>query len=231
MTVKSDTLRKLAKLNLTGEQLAGVLDILADQVEADEMRKNAQAERKRKQRQEKQDQDNSGNVTGQSRDSHGTVTVLSQSTPLVPPFPDKESPPTPPKEINPYPPISPHASPSASARFGEFWEIYPHKVGKAAAQAAFAKASKRIDFDSLMAGLRRYVAKTDDRPWCNPATWLNQGRWDDAPASVQPIKRGQAPPRPMTDLERIFYATLDPTDDRPNDFERNLTDVPRLPGS
>ena len=119
----------------------------------------------------------------------------------------------------------------AQSEFDRFWQLYPNKVGKGAAQAAFAKASKRIDFDTLMAGLRRYVAKTDDRPWCNPATWLNQDRWDDAPASAQPIKRGQAPPRHMTDLERIFYATLEPTDDRPDDFERNFPDVPRLPGS
>ena len=29
--------------------------------------------------------------------------------------------------------------------------------------------------DALMAALLRYAAKTDDRPWCNPATWLNGG--------------------------------------------------------
>jgi len=38
--------------------------------------------------------------------------------------------------------------------------------------------------DSLMAGLDRYKhTKPPDREWCNPATWLNQGRWNDAPAA------------------------------------------------
>jgi hypothetical protein len=35
----------------------------------------------------------------------------------------------------------------------------------------------------MMIGLEAYVDKTDDRPWCNPATWLNEGRWDDQPAA------------------------------------------------
>jgi hypothetical protein len=35
----------------------------------------------------------------------------------------------------------------------------------------------------------RYAAKTDDRPWCNPETWINQGRWEDRPASVSRIPR------------------------------------------
>jgi hypothetical protein len=36
-----------------------------------------------------------------------------------------------------------------------------------------------------MAGLEKYIAKTDDRPWCNPATWIHQDRWNDQPAQVQ----------------------------------------------
>jgi hypothetical protein len=68
--------------------------------------------------------------------------------------------------------------------FDEFWKPYPNKVGKDAARAAFARVqkSKRVTFPDLMAAWVRYVAKTDDRPWCNPATWLNQGRWEDQPA-------------------------------------------------
>lgn len=70
-------------------------------------------------------------------------------------------------------------------KFAEFWEAYPHKVGKRAAILAFERVakSKTVTFADLMAGLDRYVRKTDDRPWCNPATWLNQGRWDDKPAA------------------------------------------------
>lgn len=68
--------------------------------------------------------------------------------------------------------------------FDEWYELYPHKVGKDAARRAFEKRrkSKTVDFITLKAGLLRYAAKTDDRPWCNPATWLNEGRWEDQPA-------------------------------------------------
>jgi uncharacterized protein YdaU (DUF1376 family) len=74
----------------------------------------------------------------------------------------------------------------ASPSFDEFWQIYPNKVGKSAAQKAFARIAQAqtTTFEILMTGLRAYVAKTDDRPWCNPATWLNQGRWDDQPAEA-----------------------------------------------
>lgn len=68
--------------------------------------------------------------------------------------------------------------------FDAFWEQYPHKVGKRAAVKAFDAARKRKgSFVDLMLGLLRYVSKTDDRPWCNPATWLNQDRWLDQPAA------------------------------------------------
>jgi hypothetical protein len=79
--------------------------------------------------------------------------------------------------------------------FDAFWTVYPHKVGKADASKAFERAASRVDTETLMAGLRRYVAKTDDRPWCNPSTWLNQDRWTDEPAP--PVARaGPAPSQP-----------------------------------
>jgi hypothetical protein len=74
----------------------------------------------------------------------------------------------------------------------KFWEKYPHKVGKAAALAKLERAAKtgRVTFENLMAGLDRYVHKTDDRPWCNPATWIHQDRWLDQPAA--PAERNGA---------------------------------------
>lgn len=78
--------------------------------------------------------------------------------------------------------------------FDEFWAKYPHKVGKQDALRAFHRAerSAATSFENLMLALDRYIAKRDDRPWCNPATWLNQGRWDDQPAPQVP--RSQGPP-------------------------------------
>nr|WP_246739749.1 hypothetical protein [Martelella sp. HB161492] len=78
-----------------------------------------------------------------------------------------------------------------SAEFDDrFWPAYPQKVAKPAALKAFMRARTRADLEAILAGLNRYVAKRDDRPWCNPATWLNQDRWNDAPVSApQPIPR------------------------------------------
>jgi hypothetical protein len=66
----------------------------------------------------------------------------------------------------------------------EFWKLYPNKVGKGDAQECFNKVrkSRKVTFEDLMDGLRRYVNRSDDRPWCNPSTWLNQDRWLDQPA-------------------------------------------------
>lgn len=82
------------------------------------------------------------------------------------------------------------------AGFEAFWSIYPNRVGKRDAEKAFLKALKRADLETILAGLRRYAAKTDDRPWCNPATWLNQDRWEDAPADVP--QRSAGPPKKIT---------------------------------
>jgi hypothetical protein len=75
--------------------------------------------------------------------------------------------------------------PKARGEFEAFWQDYPHKVGKRAAATAFDRARRRASFEVIAAGLTRYAGKTDDRPWCNPATWLNQDRWDDQPGPSQ----------------------------------------------
>jgi hypothetical protein len=79
----------------------------------------------------------------------------------------------------------------------EFWPMFPNKVGKGAARKAWRTAVGNATVLEIMAGLRRYVAKTDDRPWCNPSTWLNQDRWLDQPATVG---NGQ----PGTEVELIW---------------------------
>lgn len=90
----------------------------------------------------------------------------------------------------------------------EFWPIYPNRVGKDAARKSWERAVGRAPVSEIMAGLRRYVAKTDDRPWCNPATWLNQGRWADEPATngAQVLPLNHDPPKIHTDAERAAAA-------------------------
>lgn len=84
----------------------------------------------------------------------------------------------------------PNGSSETRARQAEFdawWEIYPHKVGKGQAERAFKGARRSVELETLIAGVRRYIAtKPLDRQWCNPATWLNGKRWLDQEAPVQP---------------------------------------------
>lgn len=85
-----------------------------------------------------------------------------------------------------------------------FYPVYPHHVGRPKAEIAFRKARKRASLETIMAGLERYRAKTDDRPWCNPATWLNQDRWDDKPGPTQEGNgNGRGRPAPKDDPKSI----------------------------
>jgi hypothetical protein len=86
-----------------------------------------------------------------------------------------------------------------------FYTGYPHKVGRAAAKKAFDSARKKfsasVPFSDILAGLTRYIeTKPPDRPWCNPATWLNQQRWADEPAAVASVNGSRATRTTMLDV-------------------------------
>lgn len=72
-----------------------------------------------------------------------------------------------------------------AVRFARFWAVYPKKVGKGAAEKAFMKIKPS---DKLTQTMVDAVEKQKySREWTkdngqyipNPATWLNQGRWED----------------------------------------------------
>jgi uncharacterized protein YdaU (DUF1376 family) len=66
--------------------------------------------------------------------------------------------------------------------FDLFWNLYPRKVGKEAARKAFDKAVKKAPVSDIMAGLHAQlpaILATEPRFQPHPATWLNQGRWQD----------------------------------------------------
>lgn len=69
--------------------------------------------------------------------------------------------------------------------FAEFWKAYPHKVGKGAAEKAWNKIrpSKSLVAEILQAVERAKKSaqwqKEGGRYIPNPATWLNQKRWED----------------------------------------------------
>ena len=73
--------------------------------------------------------------------------------------------------------------------FETFWKAYPRKVGKDAARRAFAKV--KVPVETLVAAVEAQKASTqwtkDNGQFIpNPATWLNQGRWEDEVADTTP---------------------------------------------
>ena len=64
--------------------------------------------------------------------------------------------------------------------FAEFWEIYPRKVSKRDAAAAFAAAVKRAgNPETILAALRQQPVNHNPRFIPYPATWLRGDRWLD----------------------------------------------------
>lgn len=87
--------------------------------------------------------------------------------------------------------------------FATWYAEYPHKVGKPEALKAFRKARQKVDLQTLLDGLRRYVAtKPPDRNYCNPATWLNQERWLDEEAPVANRNSNHDPTSPCNPAGR-----------------------------
>src|SRR5690242_11561687 len=86
--------------------------------------------------------------------------------------------------------------------FTEFWAVYPRKVGRQAAVNAWAKARRRGVLPSVMNDGAKRLANDPNLPADrnyipHPATWLNEGRWDDEPYSPsgQPPARGRVAPK------------------------------------
>jgi hypothetical protein len=78
------------------------------------------------------------------------------------------------------------------ASFEEWWAAYPRKVGKADAERKYEIALKRATPEVLLVALNRFASlnqSADPRFIPHPATWLHQGRWEDAdPAATTPSR-------------------------------------------
>lgn len=93
------------------------------------------------------------------------------------------------------------------ATFAEFWSAYPNKVGKRDARGSYDRALKRISGPDppsvILAGVAR--AQTS-RKWLdgiipNPATWLNQDRWEDEPSENHSPRKAHERPHPDAKFE------------------------------
>jgi len=87
-------------------------------------------------------------------------------------------------------------APGGTSDFETWWKIYPKKSGKEAARKAYESAVKRIRasgqepkqaHQTLLDAVSRYAVSPKAKgEYCwNPATWLNQGHWEDDPAVWQ----------------------------------------------
>ena len=96
-------------------------------------------------------------------------------------------------------PIQSNPNPNTNARgaldvvFDLFWTAYPKKVGKEAARKAMAKVKAPIE--TILTAIERQKrseqwTKDNGQFIPNPATWLNQGRWEDE-LPQNPRERGE----------------------------------------
>ena len=128
-------------------------------------------------------------------------------------------------------PVKPRRSPGISRRattdfpqfeFDQFWDACPRKVGKAAAMKAYVAARKLASLKTLLEAMKSYArsrAGEDPQYTCHPATWLNQGRWDD-----------EIPPDPMPGgggaghsvMRPGKRASFDPVDDA---FQAEMAEI------
>jgi hypothetical protein len=91
--------------------------------------------------------------------------------------------------------------------FFDFWDAYPRKIGKRAALKAYASALNRgAEPAELLSAVRRFAAvaaSSDPKFIPHATTWLNQGRYDDEPASSAPARAtGTSGPQIGTSRER-----------------------------
>lgn len=79
--------------------------------------------------------------------------------------------------------------PESPPAFDRFWAAYPKKAGKGAAQAAFRRITG-VPVDVMLFAIEqqrhsRQWQEDNGRFIPNPATWLNQRRWEDEPGEPQ----------------------------------------------
>jgi predicted phage replisome organizer len=83
--------------------------------------------------------------------------------------------------------------PKGAEKFDRFWTAYPKKVGKEAARKAMAKVKAPIE--TILTAIEQQKrseqwTKDNGQFIPNPATWLNQGRWEDE-LPQNPRERGE----------------------------------------
>ena len=70
----------------------------------------------------------------------------------------------------------------ADLDFNRFYALYPRKIGKEAARKSFARSLKKAPAQKIIEAADQFAlaCRGKEKKFIpHPATWLNQGRWDD----------------------------------------------------
>ena len=80
----------------------------------------------------------------------------------------------------------------SAPRFETFWELYPRKVKKPLAEAAYLRALKKATAEQIFAGLSEWVkywiARNEPQFVPHPTSWLNGAQYNDRPEMPGPSK-------------------------------------------
>lgn len=91
--------------------------------------------------------------------------------------------------------------------FERFWAVYPLKVKKSYARNCWDRVVKKTPAKVIIAGAVRYRDDPNraEAFTAHPSSWLNQGRWDDAPlpARASPGRPSRGEHRTATNLSVV----------------------------
>lgn len=190
MHIEAQIVRELIKAGLSGDALLAAIDRLESaeilRISAERPPVDEQAERRRAADRERKKNDRlkTSAETSAERD-------IDNNTPL--------------SEDNNNIPLCGNSADAAKpkaydAPFEDLWQHFSRKVGKDDAHRAWQKVRRRVSHADLVAAVKaqaRLDAGKEKRFIAHPATWLNDGRWQDE--DLQPPK-----PLPESASSRVY---------------------------
>ena len=117
-------------------------------------------------------------------------------------------------ESNPNPNPTRTRSGAKGTDFERFWQAYPRKIGKAAAEKALSRV--KVPVDVLIAAVEKQMqsdqwTREAGRYIPNAATWLNQGRWEDelpAKDNSKPAGQYQRSGQPISPMMKDYVRKM-----------------------
>lgn len=100
-------------------------------------------------------------------------------------------------------------TPAYPPEFEELWQCFGRKVGKDAAVKAWLKVRGRVEHETLKQAIEaqaRIDADKERRFIAHPATWLNEGRWQDE--ELQEASHGRLNPKLSAEQEAEYKRIL-----------------------